>query len=150
MLKKAEIFSENRTAKFDYEIIDTFEAGIALLGGEVKSIQAGQVNLTGSIVRFEKGKLALLNADIPAYQPNNAPKDYNPTRPRFLLLKKNEIAKIADYLDQRTLTILPISVYNNGNLIKLKIAVGRKRKKSDKRAVIKKRETSREIQRTLR
>ncbi len=150
MLKKMEIFAENRTAKFDYEIIDTFEAGIALLGGEVKSIQSGRVNLTGSIIRFEKGKLALLNADIPAYQPNNASEGYVPTRPRFLLLKKNEIAKIADYLDQRTLTILPISVYNNGNLIKLKIAVGRKRKKSDKRAVIKKRETSREIQRTLR
>jgi len=141
---------ENRQAKFDFEILERFEAGLALLGGEVKQIQAGRMNLTGSIIRFDKGKLALMNADIPPYQPGNSAKDYDQKRSRLLLLKKSEMIKIADYLSQKTLTIVPISVYNKGNLIKLSLGVGRKRKKSDKRDVIKKRETSREIQRNLR
>ncbi len=144
------ILIENRQARFDYEIIEKYEAGLALVGGEVKQIQAGRMNLTGAIIRFDKGRLALMNADIPPYQPGNAPKEYDPKRSRLLLLKKSEIVKIADYLSQKTLTIVPISVYNNGNLIKLSLGVGRKRKKSDKREVIKTRETKREINRSMR
>jgi SsrA-binding protein len=141
---------ENRQAKFDYEILEKFEAGLALLGGEVKAIQNGRMNLTGAIIRFDKGKLALMNADIPPYQPGNTSKDYDQKRSRLLLLKKSEMVKIADYLSQKTLTILPISVYNKGNLIKLELGVGKKRKKSDKREVIKTRETKREINRSMR
>lgn len=141
---------ENRQVRFEYEILEKYEAGLALLGGEVKSIQAGRMNLTGAIIRFDKGRLALMNADIPPYQPGNTPKDYDQKRSRLLLLKKSEMAKIADYLSEKTLTILPISVYNKGNLIKLQLGVGRKRKKSDKREVIKTRETKREMGRFMR
>ncbi len=141
---------ENRQARFDFEILEKYEAGLALLGGEVKSIQNGKMNLTGSIIRFDKGRLALMNADIPPYQPGNSPKDYDPKRSRLLLLKKSEMVKIADYLSEKTLTIVPISVYNKGNLIKLQLGIGRKRKKSDKREVIKTRETKREMGRFMR
>lgn len=143
------ILIENRQARFEYEILEKYEAGLALLGGEVKSIQNGRMNLTGSIIRFDKGKLALMNADIPPYQAGNTPKEYDPKRPRLLLLKKSEMVKIADYLSQKTLTIVPISVYNKGNLIKLSLGVGKKRKKSDKREVIKTRETKRAISRDM-
>ncbi len=140
---------ENRQARFEYDIIEKYDAGLALLGGEVKSIQAGRMNLTGAIIRFDKGQLALMNADIPPYQPGNTPKEYDPKRSRALLLKKSEMAKIAEHLSEKTLTILPISVYNKGNLIKLQLGVGKKRKKSDKREAIKTRETKREMDRSM-
>jgi len=143
------ILIENRQARFEYDIIEKYDAGLALLGGEVKSIQAGRMNLTGSIIRFDKDGLALMNADIPPYQPGNTPKEYDPKRSRLLLLKKSEMVKIADYLSEKTLTILPISVYNKGNLIKLQLGVGKKRKKSDKREAIKTRETKREMDRSM-
>jgi len=141
------IHIENRQARFDYEIIEKFDAGLALLGGEVKQIQRGRMNLSGALIRFDKGRLALMNADIPPYQPGNTPKDYDQKRSRLLLLKKSEMVKMADYASEKTLTILPISVYNKGNLIKLSIGVGKKKKKSDKREVIKDREIKRAISR---
>src|SRR3989344_7256418 len=85
------IYSENRKARFDYEIIEKYEAGLVLQGQEVKSIKGGHINLAGSYVIFRQEEHYLIGAKIPAYQPKNAPIDYNPERLRKLLLNKKEI-----------------------------------------------------------
>src|SRR3989338_10539257 len=85
--------SENRKAYFNYEIIETFEAGIELLGHEVRAIKNGRANMAGSFATLKNGEGYLTNLDVPPYQLNNAPSDYNPTRPRRLLLKKEEIKR---------------------------------------------------------
>ena len=82
------VYSENKKVYFNYQIIEKFEAGLVLLGTEVKSIKTGKTNLIGSYVVFKKEALYLIGAKIPAYQPKNAPPDYNPERPRKLLLNK--------------------------------------------------------------
>ena len=141
--------SENRKAHFDYEILETYEAGIVLTGQEVKSIKAGQANLTGSFVVIKPNGAFLLNMQIPPYQPKNTPPDYKPDRTRQLLLNKKEL----NYLFGKTkegLTIVPLSVYNKGRRIKLSIGLARHKKKQDKRETIKKREFKREKERVIR
>lgn len=140
--------AENRKARFDYEILETYEAGIVLIGQEVKSIKASRANLTGSYVLIKPNGAVLINAEIPPFQPKNAPNDYNPSRTRQLLLHKDELK----YLLGKTkegLTIVPLSIYNKGRRIKLTISLARHKKKQDKRETIKRRETEREIRRTL-
>lgn len=140
--------SENRKAYYDYEILETYEAGISLTGHEVKSIKAGHANLTGAFVIIKSNGAFLLNAEIPPYQPKNAPNDYNPSRTRQLLLNSKELK----YLFGKTkegLTMIPLSLYNKGRRIKVAIGLARHKKKHDKRETIKKRETQREIRRTL-
>jgi len=140
-------YTENRKAKFDYEILDKYEAGIELLGMEVKSVRGGRMSLEGSFVIVRGGEVFLINANIPPYQPNNILKDYDPLRNKKLLLTKKEIEKLADSEKNKSLTIVPISVYNKGRKIKLEIALAKGKKKKDKRESIKKRETDREIRR---
>lgn len=140
-------YAENRKAKFDYEILEKYEAGIELLGSEVKSIRKGQMSLEGAFVIVRGGETFLINANIPPYQPKNTPKDYNPLKNRKLLLTKKEIAELAGSEKNRSLTIVPISVYNKGRKIKVEIALVKGKKKHDKRESIKKRETEREIRR---
>lgn len=142
-------FTENRKAYFDYEILQKFEAGLALLGTEVKSIQKGRGDLAGAAVIVRDNKALLINADIPAYQPKNTPINYNSTRSRQLLLTKKELKELADISKERKLTIVPISLYNKGRRIKLLIAIARQRKKSDKREAIRKREAKRQIRRAV-
>ena len=141
-------YAENRKAKFNYEILEKYEAGIALLGVEVKSVRGGRMSLEGSFVIVRGGEVFLINANIPPYQPNNAPKDYDPLRNRKLILTKKEINELAN-TDRQGLTIVPLSVYNKGRKIKVSIASVKGKKKRDKRETIKKRETDREIRRTL-
>lgn len=136
---------QNRKAGFDYEFLEKFEAGLSLLGTEVKSIQEGQMNLAGAVVKVINGVPYLMGASVPAYQPMNAPQDYDPGRSRPLLLREHEIKKIMEHTKERGLTIVPISVYNKGPLIKLELAIARKKKKSDKREAIKQREVKREM-----
>jgi SsrA-binding protein len=142
-------YAENRKAYFNYEILEKYEAGIELLGVEVKSVRSGRMSLEGAFVVVRGGEAFLINANIPPYQPNNAPKDYDPLRNKKLLLTKKEIATLAGSEKNKSLTIVPISVYNKGRKIKVEIALVKGKKKQDKRESIKKRETDREIRRTL-
>ncbi len=140
-------YAENRKARFDYEILEKFECGIELIGTEVKAIRGGQMSLEGSFVIVRGGEAYLMNANIPPYQIANAPKDYDPLRNRKLLLTKKEIAELGDSGKNKSLTIVPISVYNKGRKIKVEIALVKGKKKFDKRETIKKRETDREVRR---
>lgn len=140
---------ENRKATFNYEIKDKYEAGIELLGQEVKSLKDHRGNLAGSYVVIRGKEAFLIGLDIPPYQPNNTPEDYEQKRPRRLLLTKKELQKLTEIEKQRGLTLIPISLYNKGRNIKLEFAVARGKKKSDKRQAIKEREADIEIERTL-
>jgi SsrA-binding protein len=140
-------YAENRKAHFNYEILEKYEGGIELLGVEVKSVRSGKMSLEGAFVVIRGGEAFLINANIPPYQPNNSPKDYDPLKNRKLLLTKKEIAELASNEKNKSLTIIPISVYNKGRKIKVSIALVKGKKKQDKRETIKKRETEREVRR---
>jgi len=137
--------SENRRARFDYEILETLEAGLELLGTEVKSVKAGRVNLTGSYGIIKNDEAWLLNCDIPAYQPKNAPKDYAPTRSRRLLITKKEIADLVGRLHEKGTRLIPLRLYLKKSLVKIELGLGRGRKTRDKREVLKKRAVNREL-----
>jgi len=139
------IFAENKKAYFDYNILEKFEAGMVLTGQEVKSIKSGRINLAGSYVVLKGEEPYLLGAKIPAYQPKNAPADYNPERSRKLLLNKTEIKHLIGKVKERGLTLMPLKVYTKNAKIKLEFGVAKGRKKVDKRELIKKREIEREI-----
>lgn len=141
--------ADNRKARFDYEILETLTAGIELLGLEVKSLRSHAANLEGAYVTIRGGEAYLMQASIPPYQPLNTPSDYDPMRVRRLLLTKKEIRALADIETGKGLTIVPLKVYNKGPKVKVDIGVVRGKKKFDKRETIKKRETDREIRRTL-
>ncbi len=150
---------ENKKIFLNYEIIESYEAGIELLGLEVKSIRAHHGSLLGAHVLIRGGEAYLVNATIPAYQENNTPTSYNPDRNRRLLLRKADIAKIVAESEKKGsggkgkgLTIVPVSMYSKdgkkpGGLIKVQIAIVKGKKKFDKRASLKKREVDREISR---
>ncbi len=140
-------YAENRKARFDYEILEKYETGIELLGTEVKSVRNGQMSLEGAFVIMRGGEAFLINANIPPYQAKNAPKDYDPLRNRTLLLTKKEILELAGNEKNKSLTIVPISVYNKGRKIKVNIALVKGKKKFDKRETLKKRDMDREIRR---
>lgn len=140
-------YAENRKARFNYEILEKYEAGIELLGVEVKSVRGGQMSLEGAFVIIRGGEAYLINASIPPYQVKNTPKDYDPLRNRKLLLTKKEIVELAGNEKNKSLTIVPISVYNKGRKIKVEIALVKGKKKFDKREALKKRNTDREIRR---
>jgi len=141
--------SENRKAHFDYEILETYEAGLVLTGQEVKSIKTGRANLTGSHVIIKPEGAFLLNADIPPYQPKNTPADYDPKRTRQLLLHKDELRHLLGKSKEGGLTMVPLSLYNKGRRLKISLGLARHKKKHDKRETIKKREFEREARRTL-
>ena len=137
-------FANNRKAFFDYEILEKFSAGLELEGLEVKSIRAGKISLAGSFIAVRGGEAYLIGADIPAYQPKNAPPDYDATRARKLLLSKTEIEQLREAEDIKGLTIVPLSVYNKGRFLKIDVAIARGKKQFDKRQAIKKRQAERE------
>ena len=140
---------DNKKVVFDYEILDSYEAGVQLLGLEVKSLKKGQGSLKGAYVIIRGEEAFLVNANIPPYQPANTDSSYDPERPRRLLLTKKEINILGSKEQEKGLTIVPISLYNKGDKVKLRLAVARGKKKYDKRETIKKREAKREIGRTL-
>jgi SsrA-binding protein len=143
------IFAENKTAGFDVEILEKYQAGLVLNGQEVKSIRLGKMGLKGSYVVFKGNELFLVGANIPPYQPKNAPKDYNPERSRKLLLQKDEISRLMGKSKEKGLTLLPLIVYTNATKLKLEFGVAKRLKKFDKREKIKKADIKREIDRTL-
>lgn len=140
-------YAENRKIYFDYEVIEKYEAGIELLGTEVKSVRGGRMSLEGAFIVIRGGEAFLINANIPPYQAKNAPKDYDPLRNRKILLTKKEIAELAGSEKNKSLTIVPISVYNKSRKIKVEVALVKGKKKHDKRESIKKRDTDRELRR---
>jgi SsrA-binding protein len=140
---------ENRKVHFDYEILETFSAGIELLGLEVKSLRVHSASLEGAYIAIRGKEAFLLQASIPAYQPSNTAADYDPIRVRKLLLTKKELHSLEDAESGKGLTIVPLKVYLKGKKVKVDIAIVRGKKKFDKRASIKKRESDRDIQRTL-
>ncbi|MFA5932327.1 MAG: SsrA-binding protein SmpB [Candidatus Paceibacterota bacterium] len=140
-------YAENRKARFDYEILEKYESGIELLGTEVKSVRGGQMSLEGAFVIVRGGEAFLINANIPPFQPKNAPQDYDPLRNRKLLLTKKEIAELAASEKNKSLTIVPLTVYNKARKIKVNIALVKGKKKFDKRETLKKRDTDRELRR---
>lgn len=140
----------NPRAYFDYEILETYEAGIELYGFEVRAVKTGHINLAGSFAIIKNDEAWLLNATIPPYQPKNAPQDYDPARSRRLLLHKSEIKELIGKSIQKGLTIVPLKVYTKRNRVKILIGLARHKKKADKREIIKKREIAREIKRELR
>ena len=142
-------FANNRKVFFDYEILEKFSAGLELSGSEVKSIRNGKISLAGSFVAIRGDEAYLIGADIPAYQPKNAPADYDATRARKLLLSKAEIIALKDAEQTKGLTIVPLSVYNKGRFLKIDVAIARGKKKFDKRQAIKKRQTERDLKRKL-
>jgi SsrA-binding protein len=140
------VLVHNKKVGFNYEIVERFEAGIELLGLEVKSLRAHQGSLDGAYVTIRGGEAYLINMSIPPFQPGNA-KDYDPLRIRKILMTKSEILHLASL--EKGLTIVPISVYNKGRKIKIELASVKGKKKFDKRETMKKRDASREIERTL-
>ena len=138
----------NKKATFDYEIIESYEAGIVLTGAEVKSVRQGAVSFSGARVVFAGGKVKLLGLSINKYKFDSNP-EYVPDRVRDLLLKKSEIVEIGTKSKQAGLTLVPIKLYNKGSLVKIKIALVRGRKIFEKREMIKKRDEERKIARRL-
>ena len=141
--------SENKKAYFNYLILEKFEAGISLIGQEVKSIKGGRINLAGSYVVLRGEEVYLVGASVPPYQPKNAPADYNPERSRKLLLKKTEIKHLIGKVKERGLTLVPLRMYTKRGKIKLEFGMAKGKKKADKRELIKKREAERDMKREL-
>lgn len=143
------ILAENKRAYFNYQILEKFEAGISLIGQEVKSIKSGRISLAGSYVIIKNGEAFWIGANIHPYQPKNIPKDYNPERSRKLLLKKSEINYLIGKAKQKGLTLIPLRVYTKRGKIKLEFGIAKSLKKVDKRELIKKREIERGLKREL-
>jgi len=144
-MKEMKVLAENKKAYFNYEILEKFEAGISLIGQEVKSIKTRGVSLTGSYVVLKDNEVFWIGINIPPYQPKNAPKDYEPARTRKLLLKKSEIKYLIGKTRQKGLTLVPLRVYTKNGKIKLEFGIAKGKKKADKRELIKKRDVEREI-----
>jgi len=139
----------NRRAFHEYHILESLEAGIELLGSEVKAIRSGRIDLGQSYARVLNGQIYLVNANIPRYQ--NAPiKNYEPTKSRRLLLHRNQITTLIGKTSSGGITLVPVSIYEKNNLIKVQIGVAKSKKEFDKRKVIKERDHQRRVEQELR
>jgi SsrA-binding protein len=143
------IYSENKKATFDYEVIERYEAGVILFGQEVKSIKTGHINLSGTFVTIRGGEPFLLGVKIPPYQPNNAGADYNEERDKKLLLNKKEIDYLAGRSKEKGFSLIPLKVFDKSGRIKLEFGLAKGKKKYDKKEKIKKRDVEREVNREL-
>jgi SsrA-binding protein len=143
------IVSTNRKARHDYEILDTYEAGLALTGSEIKSIRAGHVSLREGFVQPRDNELWLLNVHIASYDQAGR-FGHDPLRPRKLLLHRKEINRIVARVQEKGLTVVPLVVYLTRGLAKVEIALARGKKHYDKRETLRERDTERQIRRALR
>ena len=143
-------YLRNKKATFDYQLSDTYECGIELLGTEVKSIKGHHGSLSGAYVSLLDGELYLLGAHIPPWQEKNVAEGFDPYRSRKLLLHKKELIELAKVLKVKGLTIIPVSLYGKAGLVKVQIAVARGKKNVDKRETLKKKAVTRDIARELR
>ena len=151
-IKKEEVFkrlAENRYAKFQYEILETIEAGIELLGTEVKSVRNGNINLREGYCTFRDGEILLLNVHISPHKNVGSFFNHDPLRNRKLLLHKKEITKFKSNTEKKGLTMIPLSIYLKGSWIKLTIGIGRGKKLHDKRQTDKQKDIRKEIKTAL-
>ena len=139
---------KHRRARFDYQIEETFEAGIALLGSEVKSLREGRANLVDSYARISAGEVFLMKAHIAPYEQANR-ENHDPVRPRKLLLHRSEIRRLTGKLHERGWTLIPLELYFEGGRAKVELALARGKKRYDKREAIAKRESDRQLQRII-
>ena len=139
----------NRRARFDYEILDTLEAGIVLLGTEIKAVREGRGNISGSFARQENGEMWLFNAHIAQYSAGGI-HTHDPARPRKLLLHKQQLVRLSKQVDERGLTIVPLRLYTKRHRAKLEIGVARGRRRQDKRRAIIDREREKEARAAIR
>ena len=147
-LKKEAVFkliAENRYAKFQYEILETIEAGIELLGTEVKSVRNNNVNLRDGYCSFRNGEILLLNVHISPHKNVGSFFNHDPLRNRKLLLHKKEIIRLKSNTEKKGFTIIPLSIYLKGSWIKLSIGIGKGKKLYDKRQADKQKDIKREI-----
>ncbi len=142
-------FIKNKKVGLKYEILERLEAGIKLLGFEVKALKNKKGSLEGSHITIRGNEAILLNVNIPPYQPNNTPEDYDPKRNRRLLLNKKEISRLAGLESQKGLTIIPVSMYSKGRKIKVEIVIVRGKKKYDHRETLKRKTSQRDIDREM-
>ncbi len=142
------ILSDNRKASFLYEILEKYEAGIALYGPEIKSIKSGKVNLSDGYVVIKNGEALLLNVHISPYE-KAARENKDPLRTRVLLLHKNEIMRLYGKTKEKNLTIIPLKIYLKSGRAKVEIALVKGKKIYDKRASIKEKEQKREVERII-
>lgn len=141
--------AQNKKANFDYELLEKYEAGLVLLGHEVKAVRAGQVSLKGSFISLRtkggKTELYLIGCQISPYKQAGPLPEYNQTRERKLLLKGEEISRLLGRKQTEGLTLIPLQIYTKHSFLKLEFAVARGKKKYDKREAIKKREVDRNL-----
>lgn len=138
--------AQNKKARFDYEILEELEGGLALTGAEVKSIKGGRVQLKGAFLHIRKDELWLKNAYVAPYKPAGEREDYDPYRDRKVLVHKRQLKRLVGKRQAEGLTIVPLSIYTKNNLIKLNFGVARGKKKYEKRETIKKRDVKRQLQ----
>ena len=141
--KAQRVIADNRKAYHDYHVLDTWEAGIALLGTEVKSIREGNVNLRDSFARVESGEVWIYNVHINPYS-HRGYSDHEPTRKRKLLLRRAEIRKLIGKTVEKGMTLVPTRMYFHNGFVKVAISLAKGKKAHDKRETIKRRETERE------
>lgn len=142
------VVASNRKAFHDFEIRDTFEAGIVLAGSEIKSIRAGQVSLQDGFVQFERGEAWLVNVHIAQYDPASR-SNHEPRRRRKLLLHRREIERLMGKVQEKGFTLVPTRLYLKGSRAKVEIGLARGKRLYDKRQAIAKRDTDRQIARAL-
>ncbi|RZV41350.1 MAG: SsrA-binding protein SmpB [Acidimicrobiia bacterium] len=147
MTKK--VVASNRRARFDYEIVDTFEAGMVLLGSEVKSLREGKASINEAYASEKHGELWLESMNIPPYTYAREG-GHEPTRPRKLLLHKREITRIGEKLREQSLTLVPTKVYFSNGRAKVELALGKGKRTIDKRETKKRRQQEREMDRAMR
>lgn len=140
---------EHKKARLNFEILEEYEAGLELLGGEVKALRNKLGKLEGAHITVRGGEAYLIGASIPPYQSGNTPEDYEAERNRKLLLTKKEIAILAAHEAQKGLALVPLRIFTKGKHLKLLVGVARGKKKFDKRATLKARDTKRDIDRTM-
>ncbi|WP_283805596.1 SsrA-binding protein SmpB [Seleniivibrio woodruffii] len=141
-------FAKNKKAFFDYEILETFETGVALTGTEVKSVKAGKISIKEAFVKILSNELWLVNSHVAEYEQANR-FNHNPTRSRKLLMKRREIDRLIGRIKEAGLTLVPISVYSKNRLVKVEIALAKGKKTHDKRNTIKERDLQRELGRDI-
>jgi len=149
MAKFNPVFAENRQARFNYEIVEVYEAGIELKGTEVRSIKAGLVNLRDAYAIIRNGEVLLLNAYIAPHPTTQSYFNHEPTRTRRLLLHKEEIKKLIGKVEQKGFTLVPLKLYLKNGWIKVSLGLARAKKLYDKREDIKKRDDQREMARAV-
>ena len=150
MKREKKLIANNKKARHDYFIEDTYEAGIVLTGTEIKSVRVGKVNIKESYAKVQDNAIFIFGMHISPYEQGNI-FNVDPLRPRKLLLHKKEIRKISDKLAQQGLTLVPLRMYiNEDGRAKMEIAIGRGKKLYDKRADIAKRDAERKMQRAVR